>query len=540
MSKYSRRKDRKTRKAKNKAKNQELALVKLDKNGTEDSEPYELPELDLPESFKELSGKEQLLLQMLSYKRPGGTKTEKAWIKKFITEPVEAAGHTIHEDWMGNHYVHIGDPEKHKTLFSGHTDTVHIKEGTQEIDYDPVSGMCGLQKPEVKPKPKPQTDFTNGWKNVWGAKDGSTDPTGATIATSARLALIWDTKDQNWFCKDNGKHYKSYREYEQDVGLPDSYTTRYQNNGYYDSYCDDYYTDSYSGYGAYNRECLGADDGTGVFIMVQMILEGVEGTYIFHREEETGGQGSNHIAQTQNDKNHKKNKSGTGKFKNQDPMGINELYDHAIDLTIYHRAIAFDRKGTADIITDQFGKCASAEFARVLAYRLNVAMGITIGTKAAWHGCSGVFTDTANYTSHISECTNLSVGYYNQHGSNEEQDIPFAIDLLEACCEIDWRTLPTERALKDQTTDWSWADDDHVDVTGNKRLSTTIDYDVDDHHRDTPYQILPEGGFVSYDEALDTVMEFPEAIAELLLLWWVSGDDDNLAHDEEEPADPVG
>jgi hypothetical protein len=38
-------------------------------------------------------------------------------------------------------------------------------------------------------------------------------------------------------------------------------------------------------------DCLGADDGAGVFLMLEMIDANVEGTYIFHRGEERGGWG---------------------------------------------------------------------------------------------------------------------------------------------------------------------------------------------------------------------------------------------------------
>ena len=44
-------------------------------------------------------------------------------------------------------------------------------------------------------------------------------------------------------------------------------------------------------------DCLGADDGAGVFLMLEMIDANVEGTYIFHRGEERGGWGSSQIAE---------------------------------------------------------------------------------------------------------------------------------------------------------------------------------------------------------------------------------------------------
>ena len=47
---------------------------------------------------------------------------------------------------------------------------------------------------------------------------------------------------------------------------------------------------------AVGSDCLGADDASGMWIMIEMIKAGVEGLYIFHRGEECGGHGSSHIA----------------------------------------------------------------------------------------------------------------------------------------------------------------------------------------------------------------------------------------------------
>ena len=41
---------------------------------------------------------------------------------------------------------------------------------------------------------------------------------------------------------------------------------------------------------------LGADCGTGVWIMLNLIAAGVPGLYVFHRDEEIGGGGSSYIA----------------------------------------------------------------------------------------------------------------------------------------------------------------------------------------------------------------------------------------------------
>jgi hypothetical protein len=119
--------------------------------------------------------------------------------------------------------------------------------------------------------------------------------------------------------------------------------------------------------------CLGADCTVGVWIMRQMYKAGVPGLYVWHTGEEVGGIGSTYIAE-------------------KTPELIRGIQS----------AIAFDRRGTDNIITHQFGlRTASNSFAESLADLL----GMDYEPDA-----SGVFTDTANYVELIPECTNLSVG----------------------------------------------------------------------------------------------------------------------------------
>lgn len=161
--------------------------------------------------------------------------------------------------------------------------------------------------------------------------------------------------------------------------------------------------------------CLGADCTTGVWLMVQMIRAGKPGLYIFHREEETGGEGSYYIAKK--------------------TPGV---------LAGMQRAIAFDRLGKDSIITHQGRmRCASDTFAKELGRRLG--LGMTPDP-------TGSFTDTANYTDLIGECTNISVGYLSQHTAKETQDLVFAERLLDALLELDAETLPSIR--KPGEEDW--------------------------------------------------------------------------------------
>ena len=156
--------------------------------------------------------------------------------------------------------------------------------------------------------------------------------------------------------------------------------------------------------------CLGADDGTGIWLCWELIKAGVEGLYIFHRAEEVGGRGSSYIA-------------------NEDVEEL-EKYDFAV---------AFDRKDNFSIITQQVGQvCASQEFVDSLSEQLGMNHRADPG---------GSFTDTANYTDYISECTNLSVGYFNAHSGNEQQDLVYVREFRDALIKVDWNKVVAKREV---------------------------------------------------------------------------------------------
>ena len=144
--------------------------------------------------------------------------------------------------------------------------------------------------------------------------------------------------------------------------------------------------------------CLGADDTVGCFILREMILAGIPGRYVFHYGEECGGIGSGNLA-----------------------AYTPELLDGV------KFAIALDRQGTCDIITSQLGgTCASEAFAHSLAAQL----------PGRYASASGTFTDTANYTDIVPECSNPSVGYYHAHSSREYVDYAHVGHLLHALCNL--------------------------------------------------------------------------------------------------------
>ena len=153
--------------------------------------------------------------------------------------------------------------------------------------------------------------------------------------------------------------------------------------------------------------CLGADCTVGVWLMRQMILANVPGLYVFHAEEECGGHGSKHIA---------------------------TVTPQVLDGIKY--AIAFDRKNIHSIITHQWSRCASDAFGK--------ALGDAIGSHCSLD-TGGTFTDTANYTSLVPECTNISVGYYAQHTAKECLDVSYAVYLLDRIKRLDVNTLPVSR-----------------------------------------------------------------------------------------------
>lgn len=161
------------------------------------------------------------------------------------------------------------------------------------------------------------------------------------------------------------------------------------------------------------KECLGADDGAGMWLMLQMIKNGVPGYYLFHRDEEHGRNGSRWVA--------------------------NNL-EKECKLSELDYSIAFDRRGGTSIITYQSGtRCCSDEFATSMSKAMEKS-GVKWRTDTG-----GSFTDTASYTKIIKECTNLSVGYTGAHGSFETQDVLHLLKMREALISFDESILVAKR-----------------------------------------------------------------------------------------------
>lgn len=156
---------------------------------------------------------------------------------------------------------------------------------------------------------------------------------------------------------------------------------------------------------------LGADDGAGVAILCHMLEAKVPGYYVFTQGEEVGGIGARFLA------------------KNSPDL-----------LVGFDRAIAFDRKDVFSVISHQgMGRCCSDKFAEALSERLS-DHGLLFGADD-----TGVYTDTAEFTHLIPECTNISVGYYNEHSDRERLDLTHFKALAKTAAKLAWDKLPTAR-----------------------------------------------------------------------------------------------
>ena len=153
---------------------------------------------------------------------------------------------------------------------------------------------------------------------------------------------------------------------------------------------------------------LGADDKAGMCVILSMIEKRVPGLYYFFIGEEVGCIGSSDLS---------------------------EEFDH----TNITKVVSFDRRGTNSIITRQiYGKCCSNNFAMALSEAFKKADP----TLDLMPDDTGLITDSAQFMDLITECTNISVGYYNEHTVNEKQDLEYLNKLCKAVVKIDWENLP--------------------------------------------------------------------------------------------------
>ena len=177
---------------------------------------------------------------------------------------------------------------------------------------------------------------------------------------------------------------------------------------------------------------LGADNKAGVVTLLYMISKGVNGFYYFFLGEEpilSGGcWGSSKLAE------------GKPNF-----------------LRKFKRAVAFDRKHKGSIITRQMAQqCCSDQFADALVKEFS-KNGLIMRKDP-----TGYYTDTGNFIELIPECTNISIGVWDEHHKSERVDIRYVEEVAEASTKIDWDNLPTAREPK-----W-WLDEPQF--KGNKEF----------------------------------------------------------------------
>ena len=160
---------------------------------------------------------------------------------------------------------------------------------------------------------------------------------------------------------------------------------------------------------------LGADDKAGVAVMLYMMENKIPGIYYFFIGEERGGIGSRDLASE---------------------------YSSFDFLKNVKKCVSFDRRKTGSVITSQYGRvCCSNEFATALCKEYNKS-GLNLSTDP-----TGVFTDSASFIDDISECTNVSVGYNNEHTAREIQNMTYLEKLAKASLKVNWSQLPAVRKV---------------------------------------------------------------------------------------------
>lgn len=148
---------------------------------------------------------------------------------------------------------------------------------------------------------------------------------------------------------------------------------------------------------------LGADCGSGMYIMIKMIQANVHGLYVFFATEEQGRIGSSAFSM---------------------PKRIKHC-------------VSFDRKGTNNLITHQMGERGCSES---FAHAFIDKFGLPFVEDP-----TGSFTDSYSFFDVVPECINLSVGYYDQHSKQERQDLAFLERMVDACIAMPWHELPADR-----------------------------------------------------------------------------------------------
>lgn len=199
---------------------------------------------------------------------------------------------------------------------------------------------------------------------------------------------------------------------------------------------------------------LGADDKAGCVIMLYMIENKVPGLYYFFLGEEVGCVGSRKLSDelkilnTTVESINKIDEDDEDEVTERDiklkkKEEITKRFGH------YKKVISFDRRALSSVITFQSSsRCCSDKFGEALSEQLNRCSKEVFDNDTVFeykNDPTGIYTDSAQFTSIYPECTNISVGYYSEHHFVERQNIKHLDKLAKTCVLIDWETLPVER-----------------------------------------------------------------------------------------------
>ncbi len=230
---------------------------------------------------------------------------------------------------------------------------------------------------------------------------------------------------------------------------------------------------------------LGADDGAGLWLLLEMIDAGKTGTYVFHRGEEVGRLGSCYVAKSE-------------------PQRLDGI----------QACIAFDRRDHDNLITHQLGErgCSEAFGDSLIDALYNASKGQLLYRLDD----TGAYTDSYSYFDIVPECTNLSVGYDGEHGPRETLDVAHLWRLRCAMLKADLSGLVIAR--DPSVTEYAFSG------YGYGRQTWTSDSWLDD--RDNDDLGVPYWGDQTTDAQLDRwhdlgdietlVLNYPAKCAELL------------------------
>lgn len=161
-----------------------------------------------------------------------------------------------------------------------------------------------------------------------------------------------------------------------------------------------------------NPGCLGADDASGISVLLYLISKGVKANYLFTRCEELGGQGAAY-------------------FRTNSETVLKEV----------KIAIEIDRRGYTDAIYAQcYGDCASIAFTKDLIKQLDMPMEPSD---------LGSYTDIATFADVIPECVNLPAGYFGAHTATEYVNLEYLDKLAQRLENVYWPSLEITREAGD-------------------------------------------------------------------------------------------